>query len=82
MSWFVSAISVVLESAILNLIFFAFLVGFFQDMIFDATIKAKGLGHILDDTKDISRITLWWRGLRSSLLVNWILIMVKVKIIS
>ncbi|KAG2202983.1 hypothetical protein INT47_013199 [Mucor saturninus] len=81
MSWFVSVISVVLESAILNLLFFAFLVGFFQDMIFDATIKAKGLGHLLDDTDDIPKLVLWWRGLRSSLLVNWVLIMVKILLI-
>lgn len=80
MSWFVSVISVVLESAILNLLFFAFLVGFFQDMIFDATITAKGLGHLLDDTDDINKLVLWWRGVRSSLLVNWVLIMVKVRI--
>lgn len=78
MSWFISIVSVILESAILNLIFFAFLVGFFQDMVFDATLEARGLGHLLDDTDDIPYMVLCWRNLRSSLLVKWVLIMVKV----
>ncbi|GAA5812368.1 hypothetical protein MFLAVUS_005820 [Mucor flavus] len=81
MSRGISAVAIILESAILNLIFFAFLVGFFQDMIFDATIKARGLGDLLDDTKDISKLILWWRGVRSSVLVNWILIMIKILLI-
>lgn len=80
MSWFISIVSVILESAILNLIFFAFLVGFFQDMVFDATLEARGLGHLLDDTDDIPYMVLCWRNLRSSLLVKWVLIMVKVYI--
>ncbi|KAI9278059.1 hypothetical protein BY458DRAFT_432264 [Sporodiniella umbellata] len=78
MSWFVSYISVILESAILNLLFFAFLVPFFQDMVFDATFKAKGLGDMLDDTEDIPRLVIIWRNLKSSVLVNWLLITVKI----
>ncbi|CEG66369.1 hypothetical protein RMATCC62417_02962 [Rhizopus microsporus] len=78
MSWFVSVISVVLESAIINLLFFAILVPIFQDAVFDATLEAKGLGHLLDDTEDIPRIVICWRNIRSSILVNWLLIMVKI----
>lgn len=80
MSWFVSVISVVLESAIINLLFFAILVPIFQDAVFDATLEAKGLGHLLDDTEDIPRIVICWRNIRSSILVNWLLIMVKVRL--
>lgn len=79
MSWFVSYISIVLESAILNLLFFAFMVPMFQDMIFDATLKAQGLGDLLDDTEDIPRLVIIWRNLKSSVLVTWLLIMAKVK---
>ncbi|KAI9359437.1 hypothetical protein BD770DRAFT_386052 [Pilaira anomala] len=81
MSWAISIVSVILESAILNLLFFAFLVGFFQDMIFDATLTARGHADLLDDTDDINKIVLWWRGVRSSLLVNILLILVKIILI-
>lgn len=78
MSWFVSYISIVLESAILNLLFFAFMVPMFQDMVFDATLKAQGLGDLLDDTEDIPRLVIIWRNLKSSVLVTWLLIMAKI----
>ncbi len=78
MSWFVSAVSVILESAILNLIFFAILVPMFQDAVFDATLKAEGLGDLLDDTEDIPRLVIIWRNIKSSVIVLWVLLMTKV----
>ncbi|KAG0767177.1 hypothetical protein G6F57_006306 [Rhizopus arrhizus] len=78
MSWFVSAVSVILESAILNLIFFAILVPMFQDAVFDATLKAEGLGDLLDDTEDIPRLVIIWRNIKSSVIVLWVLLMTKI----
>ncbi|KAI9485734.1 MAG: hypothetical protein EXX96DRAFT_546277 [Benjaminiella poitrasii] len=80
MSWFVSIISTIVEGAILNLIFFAILVPIFQDAVFDATLRARGLGKIFDEEeeRDIPKLVLCWRNLRSSILVTWCLITVKI----
>ncbi|OBZ89009.1 hypothetical protein A0J61_02940 [Choanephora cucurbitarum] len=80
MSWFVSIISTVLEGAIINLIFFAFLVPIFQDSVFDATLKARGLERIFEEEeeRDIPKLVVCWRNMRSSILVTWILITIKI----
>ncbi|KAI7903805.1 uncharacterized protein BX663DRAFT_345295 [Cokeromyces recurvatus] len=80
MSWFISIISTIVESAILNLIFFAILVPIFQDAVFDATLRARGLDRIFDEEEehDIPKYVLCWRSSRSSILVTWCLITVKI----
>lgn len=81
MSWFISSVSTVLEAAIFNLIFFAILVPIFQDAVFDATLKAAGLERIFDEAeeRDLPYLVLCWRNFRSSVLVLWFLILVKVQ---
>lgn len=82
MSWFVSIISTILEGAILNLIFFMILTPIFQDLVFDKTLKASGLEQIFEDEeeRDDPKLVVWWRNVRSSVLVTLILIVVKVHI--
>lgn len=50
----------------------------FQDAVFDATLKAEGLGDLLDDTEDIPRLVIIWRNIKSSVIVLWVLLMTKV----
>jgi hypothetical protein len=80
MSWFISLVSTIIEGAVLNLIFFAILVPLFQDAVFDATLKARGLQRIFDDEEelDIPKYLLCWRSLRSSFLIKLCLILTKV----
>ncbi|KAI8987371.1 hypothetical protein BDF20DRAFT_910002 [Mycotypha africana] len=80
MSWFVSILSTVLESAILNLVFFALLVPMFQDAVFDATLEACGLHCIFEEEerREIPKLVLCWRSVRSTVLVTWYLIAVKI----
>lgn len=79
MSWAISIVSVILESAALNLLFFMVLRPFFEDMVFDTTLRAKGLGHVIDDAEDVPRLVLCWRSMRSSLLVTTLLLLLKVQ---
>ena len=80
MSWFVSIVSTILEGAILNLIFFMVLTPIFQDLVFDRTLKARGLERIFEDEeeRDDPKLVICWRNLRSSVLVTLCLILVKV----
>ncbi|KAI8640554.1 hypothetical protein BD408DRAFT_476632 [Parasitella parasitica] len=80
MSWFVSIITTILESAILNLIFFMILTPIFQDLVFDRTLKARGLGRIFDDEEERNdpKLVICWRNLRSSVLVTLCLVVVKI----
>jgi hypothetical protein len=78
-SWFISIVSVILESAVLNLLFFMVLRPFFEDMVFDSTLRARGLGHVIDEAEDVPRLVLCWRNMRSSLLVTTLLLLLKVK---
>ncbi|CAO0795319.1 unnamed protein product [Mucor circinelloides] len=80
MSWFVSIVSTILEGAILNLIFFMVLTPIFQDLVFDRTLKARGLERIFEDEeeRDDPKLVICWRNLRSSVLVTLCLILVKI----
>jgi hypothetical protein len=82
MSWFVSIVSTIVQGALVNLIFFAILVPIFQDAVFDATLKARGLQRIFDEEEalDIPKYIVCWRNLRSSVLIKWCLIMTKVRV--
>jgi hypothetical protein len=78
MSWFVSLMTTVLESAILNLIFFAMIVPFFQDQVFDATLRARNADGIFDEIVEVPRLVRCWRSTRTSLLITWLLLVIKV----
>lgn len=68
----------VLESAILNLIFFAMIVPFFQDQVFDATLRARNADGIFDEIVEVPRLVRCWRSTRTSLLITWLLLVIKV----
>ncbi|KAI8889603.1 hypothetical protein K501DRAFT_208087 [Backusella circina FSU 941] len=78
MSWFVSLMTTVLESAILNLIFFAMIVPFFQDQVFDATLRARHMDAIFDEVVEVPRLVRCWRSTRTSLLITWLLLVIKI----
>jgi hypothetical protein len=77
-AWFASVILAIIESSIMNMVCFAVLVPFFQDAIFDATLRARGLDKIFDEVVEVPGIILCWRNFRSSLFVFWLLLIIKV----
>jgi hypothetical protein len=78
LAWTVSVIFVLLESAIFDLIFFAILLAFMQDALFDATLKARGLERMFTNRVPVSGMRLCCRGLSSGLALLWILVLAQV----
>lgn len=80
-SKFVSAVSTILGAAIFNLIFSTILVPIFQAQLFDTTLKACGLEQIFveEEERHTPYYIVLWRKFRSSILVMWFLLLVKVK---
>ncbi|KAI8891100.1 hypothetical protein K501DRAFT_328225 [Backusella circina FSU 941] len=75
---FASIILAIIESAIMNIVCYAVLVPFFQDAVFDATLRARGLDKIFDEIVEVPGAILCWRNFRSSLLVFWALLIIKI----
>ncbi|KAI8971103.1 hypothetical protein BDB01DRAFT_854955 [Pilobolus umbonatus] len=81
MAWFTTVVSVILESAILNLVFFAILVPIFQDAVFDATIKARNMNEIFDNRVEVPRLVLCWRNFRSSAMIRILLVLLRILLV-
>lgn len=79
LAWTVSVIFVLLESAVLDLIFFAILLPFFQDALFDATLKARGLQRMFATRVPVGGMRLCCRGVSSGLALVWLLILAQVR---
>ncbi|KAI7901044.1 uncharacterized protein BX663DRAFT_516128 [Cokeromyces recurvatus] len=78
LAWIVSILFVILESAILDLIFFAIVLAFYQDILFDATLKARGLDRMFLNRVPVSGLRLFCRGISSGLALLWILVVAQV----
>ncbi|KAG1471885.1 hypothetical protein G6F56_001860 [Rhizopus delemar] len=78
LAWTVSVIFVLIESALMDLIFFAILMPIFQDALFDATLRAKGLDRIFDTRIHVSGLVLCCRGISSGLAMVWLLVLAQV----
>lgn len=78
LAWTVSVIFVLLESAIIDLIFFAILLPIFQDALFDATLKARGLERMFANRVPVNGLRLCCRGVSSGLAFVWLLILAQV----
>ncbi|KAI8977879.1 hypothetical protein BDB01DRAFT_801059 [Pilobolus umbonatus] len=81
LAWLVSVILVLLESAVFDLIFFAVTLPIFQDALFDATLKAKGLGRMFDTIVPVSGMRLCCRGISSGLLTVWMILLAQILIL-
>lgn len=81
LAWLVSVIFVLLESAIFDLIFYAIILAFYQDIIFDATLKARGLDRMFTDRVPVSGLRLFCRGISSGVAVLWLLIIAQIIIL-
>lgn len=79
LAWLVSVIFVLLESAIIDVIFFAILVPIYQDALFDATLKARGMSRMFETRVRVNGLTLCCRGIGSGLVFVWILVLAQVK---
>ena len=79
LAWTVSVIFVLLESAVFDLIFFAILLPIFQDALFDATLKARGLERMFNTRVPVNGLRLCCRGISSGLALVWLLILAQVK---
>lgn len=79
LAWLVSVIFVLLESAVMDVIFFAIVLPFFQDAIFDATLRARGLSRMFDTRVEVNGMVLCCRGVSSGLLLAWFLVLAQVR---
>lgn len=79
LAWIVSVIFVLLESALMDLIFFAIILPIFQDALFDATLRARGLDRMFATRTEVSNLLLCCRGLSSGLAMVWLLILAQVQ---
>lgn len=81
LAWIVSVIFVLLESAIFDLIFFAVILAFYQDILFDATLKARGLERMFTNRVSVSGFRLFCRGISSGVALLWLLIIAQIMIL-
>jgi hypothetical protein len=81
LAWTVSVIFVLLESAVFDLLLFAILLPLFQDMLFDATLKARGLDRMFETRVAVSGLRLCCRGISSGLALVWLLILAQIFIL-
>jgi hypothetical protein len=79
LAWLVSVIFVLLESAVFDLLFFAIVVPFFQDALFDATLRAAGLERMFKTRVPVSGLRLCCRGVSSGIALVWFLVLAQVK---
>jgi hypothetical protein len=70
-----------LESAVFDLLFFAILLPLFQDMLFDATLKARGLDRMFETRVPVSGLRLCCRGISSGLALVWLLVLAQIFIL-
>jgi hypothetical protein len=79
LAWLVSVIFVLLESAVFDLLFFAIVVPFFQDALFDATLRAAGLERMFKTRVPVSGLRLCCRGVSSGIALVWFLVLAQVR---
>ncbi|KAI9319291.1 hypothetical protein BX666DRAFT_1854588 [Dichotomocladium elegans] len=77
-AWTVSVIFVLLESALFDILFFAIVVPFFQDALFDATLKARGMERMFQTRIDVGGMVLCCRGVSSGLVLGIFLILAQI----
>ncbi|RUS13785.1 hypothetical protein BC937DRAFT_94780, partial [Endogone sp. FLAS-F59071] len=75
LAWIVGIILSLVESAILTLIVFAILLPIFQDALFDATLKARGLQRLFKNRKRPNDVLLCFRGTSAGIFLLWFLIL-------
>ncbi|KAI9281527.1 hypothetical protein BY458DRAFT_552818 [Sporodiniella umbellata] len=78
LAWTVSAVFVLMESSLMDLIFFAVLMPVFQDALFDATLRAKGLERMFQSRVPVSGLVLCCRGLSSGVVLLWFLLLAQI----
>lgn len=79
LAWIVSIVFVLLESALMDVIFFAILLPFYQDALFDATLKARGMGRMFATRVEVNGLVLCCRGISSGVVLVWFLVLAQVK---
>ncbi|KAG1137952.1 hypothetical protein G6F37_010831 [Rhizopus arrhizus] len=81
LAWTVSVIFVLLESAVMDLIFLAVVLPIFQDALFDATLKAKGLDRMFATRVEVSGLRLCCRGISSGIAMVWLLVLAQILVL-
>ena len=59
----------------MDILFFAIIVATFQDILFDATLKALGMDRMFEQRVDVNGVVLCCRGMSSSVLLGLILVL-------
>lgn len=81
LAWTVSVIFVLIESVVIDLIFFAIVLAFYQDILFDATLRARGLDRMFLNRVPVSGLRLFCRGISSGVALLWLIIIAQVLVL-
>ncbi|KAI9322405.1 hypothetical protein BX666DRAFT_1874085 [Dichotomocladium elegans] len=80
LAWLVAVIFVLIESAVFDVIFFVVVMPIFQDALFDATLKARGMNRMFDTRVEVNGVLLCCRGISSGVLLVWFLVLAQILI--
>ncbi|KAJ3050105.1 hypothetical protein HK097_008910 [Rhizophlyctis rosea] len=60
-AWLTMVIITILESAIITLLMFALIIPIYQDSLFDAVLRSRGLGYLVDRKRSLSQhgLVIW-----------------------
>lgn len=62
----------------MDVIFFAILLPFYQDALFDATLKARGMARMFATRVELNGLVLCCRGISSGVVLVWFLVLAQV----
>jgi hypothetical protein len=78
LAWIVSVIFVLLESAVIDLLAFAIITPIYIDILFDKTLKVRGLRRMFDTRVKVHNAVICCRGVTAGVFMLWFLLLAQV----
>ncbi|CAO3658614.1 unnamed protein product [Umbelopsis vinacea] len=81
LAWIVSVIFVLLESAVIDLLAFAIITPIYIDILFDKTLKVRGLRRMFDTRVKVHNAVICCRGVTAGVFMLWFLLLAQVLVL-
>lgn len=78
LAWTVSVIFVLLESAVIDLLAFAIITPIYIDILFDKTLKIRGMRRMFDTRAKVHNAIICCRGVTAGVFMLWFLLLAQV----
>jgi hypothetical protein len=78
LAWTVSVIFVLLESTIIDLLAFAIITPIYIDILFDKTLKVRGMRRMFDTRAKMHNAIICCRGVTAGVFMLWFLLLAQV----